>query len=498
MARPPRVLDDATPLNGPAIDVGARIGWLVRTARELHGASRDPDDMARAIGASPRRVREVEAGEVRDGDLVDAYETALGMPAGSMRAPIDIMCRTFPGSPVDRAAPPAPPEGPQHDRLTEQLLDRDSEVAGGAWFTWARSVSWHATPGLPDEPVRTLARRLVAELARSVAQAYPIRYEALSLLRGSAYGGVVLDVAREWVDDPDAQVVYDLMSAIGEAVTAEAVQWCLDVLVDTRPRMVVGASLALENMAQISGDQSFWVPLVDPLTAIFNSSDHGSPGWERLSHLLRLMPRQLLVTASDPLRQPLAPTAKVPTWNRTHLNAYWEDCTRRGEHVATALGLSHHEMVARLLFDIAVSPLESRAVTSYILVSALPDLADLMGAQLGQIIDDHAEPVIRATAARRLPGTLHGAFPEVARRWLDDPDDEMRACALKMAGAAGIPLPETYLQAAATRDDPVPHAALYAAGMTGSPVLAQWVRAGSPALAGGAAWWLRQGSRVTT
>ena len=49
--------------------------------------------------------------------------------------------------------------------------------------------------GLPESMAHDLVTRLVGELARATGHAYPSRYEALSLLRCSGYGHVVLEVA---------------------------------------------------------------------------------------------------------------------------------------------------------------------------------------------------------------------------------------------------------------------------------------------------------------
>ncbi|QBR93384.1 hypothetical protein [Nocardioides euryhalodurans] len=368
-------LDDTTPLNGPSIDPAVRIGWVVRTARLLRQepGNRRLEDLARRTGSNATRLHRLETGQLRDGLLVDAYERALDLPGGSLRAPIDIMCRTFRrSSPRDRA--PGAPIDRVHDlsRLTELLLDEGQHPTGGQWLDWARAVSQPGAIGLPDFLAQPLVHRLASELGRSVSHGYPSRYEALSLLRCSAYGGVVLAVAREVVADPHVQGLLDLMSAVGESVTPAAVGWCLDLLDDPRDRVVTGGALALENMGQITDAATFWDPLVPTLVGRLAAAEEGGHRWEWLSHLLRLVPQPVREGHDVRAALPLAPLADIPDWSRTHRNRHWMACRARAAEIARRLGLPDEPVLARLLFDIAVSPWESRAVTSYMLVGAVP------------------------------------------------------------------------------------------------------------------------------
>src|SRR5688572_23678212 len=104
---PLTILDDRTPLTSTQIDVARRMAWTVRMVRlrsPVNGRTLTLEEVARALGVSTARVHRLETGLVRDGALIDSYEDLLGRAPGSLRAPVDILARTFPGaSPSDRA-----------------------------------------------------------------------------------------------------------------------------------------------------------------------------------------------------------------------------------------------------------------------------------------------------------------------------------------------------------------------------------------------------------
>ena len=491
---PAAVLDDVTPLYGPDIDVGVRIGWTARMARLTAGDdARSMQALAAAVGTSPSTVHRLELGQLRNGALLDRYERALGLVPGSLRAPVDVMCRTFPSSPDDQDPSPALVAVPQVSAATERLLA--GETTGGAWLAWARALARPGAVGLPESLARPLVARLVGELARSVGAAYPTRYEALSLLRCSGYGHVVVEVAGKVVADPDVQVVNDLMSAVGEDVDDTAVAWCLRLLADPRDHVAVGAALALENMAQVSGRRDYWRPVAGPVATLLEEAPPGSVRREWLSHLVRLMPQATRTRALAGVTEPLAPVPPVSHPSKSRVNAEWNDCQQRAHAVTSRLRLPDQPVLARLLFDIAHSPLESRAVTSYVLLGALPALAGPVVEQLALLVEDHPEPLVRRRVARRLAGARLGLLPAVAGRWLEGPVDLCEA-ALLLHGGAGVRVVQPRLDAALAGGDPTVRAALFAAGMTADPVLAELAAHPRRAVGGGAAWWRAQGGRV--
>ena len=158
MARPAEVVEDTTPLDGARIDVGRRIGWLLRVTRLAHGMSLG--ETARLVSAagprsSPSRLSLVETGGVRNGQVVDAYEQVLGVETGRLRAAVDVLCRTFPYAPADQAPELARPSDlATFDAAVEPVL------TGGAgaseWFTFVREHASGAGYGLPSALMRPL------------------------------------------------------------------------------------------------------------------------------------------------------------------------------------------------------------------------------------------------------------------------------------------------------------------------------------------------------
>jgi hypothetical protein len=490
-------VDDATALGGASIDVAARVAWVLRMARVTSGGSDVRlRSVAGRIGTSAARLSRLETGRLRDGRIIDGYEGALGLPVGSLRAPVDILCRTFPElSPRD--VDPSPPDLDVSglSRLTERLQD-GAPVTGGDWLTWARAMAAPGNIGFPERPFRDLVTRLVSELARSVSHAYPIRYEALAVLRCSAYGHLVLEVAQAEVADPHAQGLGDLMSAVGEAVTPDALDWCLELLADGREHLATGGALAIENMAQVEGP-GFWEPVAPRLLKAFQATAAGTAQEEWVAHLVRLVPRAAWRAQALVPSRPLPPPPPVPQADQVQANALWDDCLEAALRIGEETGVGEQPMLARLLYDIAFSHWESHAATSFLLLSAVPPLAGAAGAQVAGLVESTSDPRLRERAARRLLGLLHGHDLPDAQRWLRSPDPVLRRTAVGAAGAAGHHVPADVLHAS-LRDPATSRLAMYSAGMSGHPDLT--VVAGSPDLPDGvrqaAAWWLEHGGRV--
>jgi hypothetical protein len=379
-------------------------------------------------------------------------------------------------------------------RLTERVAD-DSPT-GGDWLTWARAIAQPGAIGLPEPYAVELVTRLAGELQRSASHAYPIRYEALSLVRCSGYGHVVLDVVRDIVADPHVQAIWDLMSAVGEAATPDGVAWSFELLDRDRERLVVGGALALENMGALAGHDVFWPAHLPELLKRFEAAEDDSPAYEWLSHLLRLVPRTVLVETGLRPQRRLAPGADIPDWSRTRLNRHWSDCQARAHEVTEALGLADQPVLARLLFDIAMGPHESRAATGYMLLGALRRLRRPLGDHVADLARNHPDPVVRDRSGRRLGGMLHGEHSPLVDEWLTGSPEE-RDRALLLAGGAGQVVPEALLRAALADGSVSPVA--YAAGMAAHPALPTLAADAtlSPAARGALDWWLRAGPRVT-
>lgn len=492
------VVDDVTALNGSTIDVASRIAWTMRMAR-LTASVEDHrmKAVAREIGTSPARLSRAETGQLRDGSLVDGYEVVLGLPEGSLRAPIDSLARTFPwDSPPDIGRHSVATDLVQLSALTERL-DAGEAVTGGEWLRWARAISAPGNIGLPIPLARRLVRRLAHELGRSCGHGYPTRYEALSHVRCSDYGFLVLESAREEVAHPHAQGLADLFSAVGESVSADAVEWCLELLAEERSHVATCAALALENMAEISPSGSFWPGVAPSLVAALDTSVPGSDNEEWIAHLIRLVPAATWRALGSTPRRRLPPAPVVEGFDRAEANRQWRRCTTTASDVAREAGVGEQPMLARLIFDIGYGHWETRAVTGYFLLGALPALAEPTWQRVTALVDDEPDERIRHRLARRMFGALTGRATGPAHAWLDSPDPVMRSAGLKIVGAAGIVLPDAEVRRA-LEDTATSLAATYSMGMSGHPALTRLAHDTTldEDVRGSARWWLERGSRV--
>lgn len=503
MGAPFKVLDDATPLAGDRVDVAVRVGWTLRMARLASGgrAARGFAEMSallaeRGVSASVSTLHRLESGQARLGHVVTAYEDVLGLPAGALRAPIDITCRTFAYSPPDRGVDPLPRTVEEMDALVGAVDDRSGDgtgATGGAWLAWARAVVGVGGLGVPGGLMRDLVARLLSEMGRASGTGYHARYEALALLRRSDYGTLVLEVARDAVAEPHVQVLYDLMSVVGESVTPDARDWAARLLLDERDRVSFGASLCLENMLEVGGDPSVLVEVLPQLVEAFEATDADAERWSWLSHLVRLMPPGPRAACRRAIGRPLAPTVQIPDWSRTSLNEHWTTCEGLARDITDAVGLPPQPLLARMLFEIAMGPHESRAVTASMLLCGIPGLGDRAGETIAALSEEHPDPLVRDRVARRLIGLVHDQMPHQARPWLSGGHERV-GTALLLAGSTGTPVDESLLRQEVGGDGR--RAALYAAGMTGAPLLGDLLDDPDPDLRGGAAWWRAHGTRV--
>lgn len=487
-------VDDATALDGADIDVAARVAWLIRMARTTAGDGVRLRPLAEQLGTSAARLSRLETGQLRDGRVVDGYEAVLGLPEGSLRAPVDVLCRTFPSASPPDADPGSRIEDVRElSRLTEVLQDA-APVTGGQWLRWARAMAAPGNIGMPEQHCRDLLVRLVSELARSVSHGYPSRYEALSLVRCSPYGHLVLEVAQQELRRPHAQGLGDLMSAVGEAVTQDALDWCLDLLLDERGYAAQCAALAIENMGQVS-DADFWEPVAPRLLSALDATRVGSPQEEWVTHLVRLVPRQVWRDSGLVPSRPLPPAAPAPRMSRDASNAQWQGCLVVAGEVGREAGVGEQPMLARLVHDICFGHWETRAVTAYMLLSGVPVIARAAGPHLAGLVERAEDRRVRARGARRLLGVLHGHEIAPVRRWLTDPDPGLRGAALAVTGAGGGRVDADVLRAAVA-DPETSRLALYSAGMSAHPALEEIAGAPDPDVRNAALWWLQHGGRV--
>lgn len=506
MARLPDPVDDRTALDAARIDVAARIGWLLRTHRTTAGLSLR--QMSAALGdhgttlSAPTLSRIESEGQPSPAAL-DGYARVLGLSEGALRAPADILLRTFPYAP---AAPAPSPDGTLagFDRACEAV--EVGAPTGGAWLAFARE---HAGGrfGLPTRLVEPHLHRLATEVERSVGVARWTRYEALALLRRSAYADALEDVVRPLVLDPDVQLAFDVMSALSERPTRALLHWCGELLAHDSLFLVRGASIALQSMLVIGGlALQDWAELVPHVERACRVEVGGPERRDVLGRLCAALPAPLQAPLQARLRehgdQAAAPGPRV--WSRTRQNVHWTWATSLARATCLRRGHAEEPMLGRLVFEAMFDPRGVRMSSASVLLACSPFSADLVEEILASL-DDAPEPAARPAALRVAAFCPLGdrPLPQAAEALLEGEDQDLEH-ALVMHGRAGRPLPTAAVTRGLAGDEPLVHRTLYALGMAGDPRLQELGEelgedpTRPDAVRAGARWWVRAGPRILT
>ncbi|TIC84162.1 hypothetical protein [Nocardioides sp. GY 10127] len=499
-------LRDETPLAGPRIDVNVRLGWLTRMARLLHGAPQ-LRRMAATLGVGTSTLHRLEIGELRDAGLLRGYEELFALQPGALRGAIGATARTFPQDVVaDRRPDLGPGDVRRVSALTEQLLAgleqprRTPLAPAGLWLDWASALGRPEAVGLPETMALELLDRLAAELGRSVGPGYTTRYEALSRMRSGPYGHLVVEVARHRVDHPGIQALADLMSAVGELEDEAATAFSAHLLLDRRDRVSQAGVLALFNLAAIGDAERVWEAALPQLLEAYADVEPGTPRHDWLSHALRSLPGRLAEKARPFVRKRLAPAPLIDFEPGEALRAERErECRRAALSVTDALDLEEQPVLARLLYDMGTAVQDDRAVTSYMLLGAHPELSALTDAALFEQARGEQEPALARRAARQLVGARHGAPVPGLDVWLTSPDPHLAGFGVRLRALAGEAVP-TEGWAAPDRLDALDPALaghlVNAWGMAEQIAPLETVRAGGGPHASAADWWLAEGGRL--
>ena len=501
MARPGDLVVDETPLDGARIDVPARIGWLLRISRQVAGVSlADVADRLAAAGGvrtSVTALSRLERAGGRNGQVVDAYEEALGLERGRLRAPIELLGRGFPYAPVDRAPLPAEPADlARFDRVVEAV--EGPHPRGGDWVALAREHDEPMPFGVPGRTMRSLLERLAEETGRSVGLAFFMRREALRRLRATPYGDLVEELARQVLADPDAQVHVDVLSVLAERPTRSVLELATSVLTSDSFLAARGGALAIERMAGIGAlTEADWLERL-PLLVDAVEAANGDPHRQAmLSSVLHSLPpavgREARSRIDVRLLQPRVPASWTPTRRNQHYT-YAEQLART---VSQDVDLPEQPMLTRLLFEVLYDFRAVRAISSGAILLASPFHRALPRA-LQEAVVEAPDETTRAGALAS-PAHVPMAWEELdLARWFAVGAPDVDAGALVAAGQGGIQVPEEKL-AAALEDPRLRDRATYAAGMAQHPVLRRWVDdpAQPKRVRTAAAWWLRHGGRIT-
>ncbi|MCR1784848.1 hypothetical protein KVF89_20060 [Nocardioides carbamazepini] len=497
MARHTDEIDDPTPLAGARIDVAARIGWLLRISRVMAGVPLR--ELAGRAGNGTRlsaaTLSRVETAGRRSGVVVAAYEEALGLPHGQLRAPIDVLCRTFSYAPVDTE--PYAPE-PTLVGFTSAV---DAVGSGRpSAHDWLRFAEYHVrTPfGMDTHTIRPLLARLVDEVGRSAGLGYQLRYEALSKLRCSPYAALVAEVVREAVEQPGMRRPADLLSAVTEYPTSDLVAWCGELLTHESWVIARAACLGIQNMRSVGGlRRADWLPLVPVFAAACDAAVGDTLRQPILSSTLACCPPEFRAAVRASLTEELVEPRRAAAWTRTRRNRHFTYAATLAAEIAdTRAG---EAMLARLLFEVLYDFRATHVTTSSFLLVASP------------FADDVRELICRSALDGPDETTRHGAAFAFANLmipfdtadpgpWLASDDQVLRGAGLSICGFAGVALDSDLLRELAARDDQIGYEAMFAAGMSQQPELAELASAKHlpVTVRQAAAWWRAAGGRIVS
>jgi hypothetical protein len=499
MPRNPRLADDRSALDGARIQVAPRIGWLLRISRTGRGIPLR--EMAAELGrlglrTSASSLSRIEAEGQRHGAVIDGYEQVLGLAPGSLRAAIDLLCRTFDHAPHDQDPDLAPATLAGFSAAVDAVLG--DAPHGGDWLRFAREHAGERGFGVTAAQMKPLATRLASEMSRSMGAAYTSRYEALARLRCGPYADVVEDVVRSVVREEEAGAVIDLMNVLSERPTPRLLAWSGDLLAHRQRAVALGSALLIENLRSVGGLASDdWLMLVPSFLDAYAGAERSRR--VILTRLFKTLPPHVRAAIGAGLGEPLEHVPGPSDWTRTRRNRHYEVSRELAVRACSAAGLPEQPLLARLLFEVLYDFRSTRAATSAHLLVASP-VAEALHPLLVEAAITGPDEATRTGARGALTLLQTGRHvPDVAD-WLECPEDDLFEVAAVLLGQAGVPPPDETLEVGLAGDEMQARRMLYAAGMASSPRLAEIGAdpARSPEVRAVAAWWVREGGRVTT
>ncbi|MBS44006.1 MAG: hypothetical protein CMH83_12755 [Nocardioides sp.] len=444
MARPSDTIVDSTPLTTGRVDVGARIGWLLRGHRVLAGVGlSEMSDRLAAHGV--RRGVPALSGLERRGDrqglVIDAYEASLGLGSGWLRGPIDQVCRSVPDAPTDeRAGVEQPSDVASFDAVLEPLWAPGA--SGGEWLHAARVLADGRLWGLPTRVVEPLVDRLLREMVRSVGPAFPCRFEALCLLRTSRYADVVEDAVRGLLDQPGSDIVAaNALGVLGTRPTARSTAWVAGLLTDPSVWVVAGASYALQQVRVADTAREVdWSVVVEPFLAAHSRCAPGSSVSLRLTRLLKSLPASARAEVVAGLTRPPDAVGGPASWTADEDNAHWAACVAVADDAVARTGGPAQPMLARLVFEAAFDFRETVAEAGSKTLMASPYVA-ATSAVLLELADATDDPAVRDGAIRAVHFSQVPVAEEDLVAWVSTSDLASSPGAYVVAANAGAPVP---------------------------------------------------------
>lgn len=493
--RSSEAVDDRTPITASRIDVAARIGWLLRTHRSVAGVSLRQMSVAlreHGVSLSAASLSRVESEGQRSPAALEGYARVLGLPHGSLSAPVNLLARTFPYAPD--LAPRAAPRTLATVSEAFEAIDVPSPT-GGAWLEFARQ---HAGGiGLPRTLMEPQVRRLAHELVRSTdLVARFTRMEALSTLRCSEYADLVDSVLRGMILAPDAQNSWDLITVLAERPTPALLAWLGSLLRHDSAYLARGATYGLQGMLLLGGlPLEEWVGLLAQI----------EQAWlETTDSARRAVLAQLWAALPDPVRARArqevhheCPAPGPTVWTRDRQNQHYVLAETLARAVTSRMQHPEEPLLARLLFEAMFDPRGVRMSNATYMLAFSPFAASLVHVLLEQR-ERLPDAGTRAAALRTASFSHAGEAPPGLEPLLASDDQVELQHVLTFYSRGTGPVPQVTLDRGLRGDEITVRRTLYCLGLTADPRLA--AIAVDPTLPastrGGARWWLEQGPRV--
>jgi hypothetical protein len=514
--RPYQVPVDDTPLNGPTVDVDARVGWLLLMSRLHH---RDPElALGESFNAALRRVglqadrsavSRWESGKVTPRySVLVAYEGALGLRPGQLTSVVNAQRRAFGSGGLASWMPVLDSKSDGfHERL-DSLFDGllEGPGTGPEWTALAHHVSAAGTMYVHGGVWKQLSDKLINQLARSVGVSYLQRFEAVRLLLEHRVAHPwLIRATGEFLDDPAVQIVNDPMGVLEVSEAPEAAQLVLDRFLTTQSTYVLAAAA---NAVAIKIENRCYGPPQLELVEATLARRIKAPGAsvDVFEELITSMPgpaRGRLLGASrgmaghEQAAQSAAHGERVPPEVARRVTRRIADTVRDGMPASNLY--DDDKMTPRLIREALFSARSGRAHYASLALLGSPVRIPLAAALAGEIDSCGLEDPLAAMFCRLLRYISGPQQEETLLRWLPKAPDAM-ACDVALAlGHLLSDRPLTEIVPLIKDDGSLrDRALLYGLGMRHSAALHGIALDGdrSSYLRDAALWWMRQGGAI--
>ena len=510
---------DATPINASAVDVEARIGWLLSMSRLHHGnpGFRDGRVFAAALAdagmpTSRSLLSRWESGEIPISyEAMATYERVLGLTEGQISSITSYVGAIMPRIKTRLARPKLDPSGLAFATRLDELIElaEDGQARARDW----QELGWHLSAAplvhLRGSTWAALANRLVTDLPRTVKLAYR-QYSAAAfnvalVPRAQSF---LVDAIASYAADPDVQVISTPVGLLDRLPTRAAAELVLDLVENPSNDTVfaTGVWLAAEKL----GKGHFTPTEHDRLDMIVLQLWRRDPARasEDLAELIAGMPEgmrgTLVHAATRAGRRKLGYVVEhgeqIMATRARSLAQQLADQARR--LVPQEPAYAEDRMLTRLVREALFHRDSERRHLAALLISSSPFGRAVADCLLEMLADQDQTPWTRsrlATLIRYLSDETHRLR---LISFLDDPHENVRTPLIQGIGH----LPLSAVSDQVVRASLGEHwslgerAKMYALGMSGSPGLAaiarssnapQWQRSA-------AGWWQRQGSSLQT